>query len=176
MWKWICGGGRGVWLWSESSELPFSGNREVCLSPVNPASWRSSFVCLQECYKECCKKCSLANSAQCTTGPCCNTTCLVCVLASLHYNPLTPIPNIECFIAVLASFFHVVTAAATPWTTVISQRPAPATLDRCSHVTLLSMAWFHFLHVVHIQLKCYTCACFTVSSEPSQTRWLPLSG
>lgn len=29
-----------------------------------------------ECYKECCKKCSLANGAQCSDGPCCNTTCL----------------------------------------------------------------------------------------------------
>ncbi|TNN02984.1 hypothetical protein fugu_000013 [Takifugu bimaculatus] len=29
-----------------------------------------------ECYKECCKKCSLANSAQCSSGPCCNATCL----------------------------------------------------------------------------------------------------
>uniref|UniRef100_A0A3Q3X6R7 Uncharacterized protein n=1 Tax=Mola mola TaxID=94237 RepID=A0A3Q3X6R7_MOLML len=29
-----------------------------------------------ECYKECCKKCSLANGAHCSDGPCCNTTCL----------------------------------------------------------------------------------------------------
>ena len=31
----------------------------------------------QECYKECCKKCSLANGAHCSDGPCCNNTCLV---------------------------------------------------------------------------------------------------
>lgn len=47
------------------------------------------------------------------------------------------------FIAVLDSFFHVVTAAATLWTTVISQRPAPVTLDRCDSYSL-------FLHAVHI--------------------------
>ncbi|TKS67172.1 Disintegrin and metalloproteinase domain-containing protein 23 [Collichthys lucidus] len=29
-----------------------------------------------ECYKECCKKCSLANGAHCSDGPCCNNTCL----------------------------------------------------------------------------------------------------
>uniref|UniRef100_A0A7N5ZUJ0 ADAM metallopeptidase domain 23a n=1 Tax=Anabas testudineus TaxID=64144 RepID=A0A7N5ZUJ0_ANATE len=29
-----------------------------------------------ECYKECCKKCSLANGAHCSDGPCCNSTCL----------------------------------------------------------------------------------------------------
>ncbi|XP_061696921.1 disintegrin and metalloproteinase domain-containing protein 23 isoform X6 [Syngnathoides biaculeatus] len=29
-----------------------------------------------ECYKGCCKKCSLANGAHCSDGPCCNTTCL----------------------------------------------------------------------------------------------------
>uniref|UniRef100_A0A4W6G8L8 ADAM metallopeptidase domain 23 n=1 Tax=Lates calcarifer TaxID=8187 RepID=A0A4W6G8L8_LATCA len=29
-----------------------------------------------ECYKECCKKCSLANGAHCSNGPCCNNTCL----------------------------------------------------------------------------------------------------
>uniref|UniRef100_A0A3Q3QKV5 ADAM metallopeptidase domain 23a n=1 Tax=Monopterus albus TaxID=43700 RepID=A0A3Q3QKV5_MONAL len=29
-----------------------------------------------ECYKECCKKCSLANGAHCSDGPCCNITCL----------------------------------------------------------------------------------------------------
>uniref|UniRef100_A0A665X7N2 ADAM metallopeptidase domain 23a n=1 Tax=Echeneis naucrates TaxID=173247 RepID=A0A665X7N2_ECHNA len=27
-----------------------------------------------ECYKECCKKCSLANGAHCSDGPCCNST------------------------------------------------------------------------------------------------------
>ncbi|KAJ3592640.1 hypothetical protein NHX12_007767 [Muraenolepis orangiensis] len=31
-----------------------------------------------ECYKECCKKCSLANGAHCSDGPCCNNTCLTC--------------------------------------------------------------------------------------------------
>lgn len=31
----------------------------------------------QECYKDCCKKCSLANGAHCSDGPCCNNTCLV---------------------------------------------------------------------------------------------------
>ncbi|KAM8855443.1 disintegrin and metalloproteinase domain-containing protein 23 isoform 3-T4 [Spinachia spinachia] len=30
----------------------------------------------QECYKDCCKKCSLANGAHCSDGPCCNNTCL----------------------------------------------------------------------------------------------------
>ncbi|XP_068602037.1 disintegrin and metalloproteinase domain-containing protein 23 [Brachionichthys hirsutus] len=30
-----------------------------------------------ECYKECCKKCSLANGAHCSDGPCCNGTCLL---------------------------------------------------------------------------------------------------
>lgn len=49
------------------------------------------------------------------------------------------------FIAVLDSFFHVVTAAATLWTTVTSQRPAPVTLDRCPRVTLTL-----FLHAAHI--------------------------
>uniref|UniRef100_A0A8C6PHL6 ADAM metallopeptidase domain 23 n=1 Tax=Nothobranchius furzeri TaxID=105023 RepID=A0A8C6PHL6_NOTFU len=29
-----------------------------------------------DCYKECCKKCSLANGAHCSDGPCCNHTCL----------------------------------------------------------------------------------------------------
>ncbi|XP_072253115.1 disintegrin and metalloproteinase domain-containing protein 23 isoform X3 [Leuresthes tenuis] len=29
-----------------------------------------------DCYKECCKKCSLANGAHCSDGPCCNNTCL----------------------------------------------------------------------------------------------------
>uniref|UniRef100_A0AAQ5XS56 ADAM metallopeptidase domain 23a n=1 Tax=Amphiprion ocellaris TaxID=80972 RepID=A0AAQ5XS56_AMPOC len=29
-----------------------------------------------DCTKECCKKCSLANGAHCSDGPCCNTTCL----------------------------------------------------------------------------------------------------
>ncbi|XP_037344174.2 disintegrin and metalloproteinase domain-containing protein 23 isoform X2 [Pungitius pungitius] len=29
-----------------------------------------------ECYKDCCKKCSLANGAHCSDGPCCNNTCL----------------------------------------------------------------------------------------------------
>uniref|UniRef100_A0A8C5HQ16 ADAM metallopeptidase domain 23a n=1 Tax=Gouania willdenowi TaxID=441366 RepID=A0A8C5HQ16_GOUWI len=29
-----------------------------------------------DCYKECCKKCSLANGAHCSDGPCCNSTCL----------------------------------------------------------------------------------------------------
>ncbi|XP_054642466.1 disintegrin and metalloproteinase domain-containing protein 23 isoform X3 [Dunckerocampus dactyliophorus] len=29
-----------------------------------------------ECYKGCCKKCSLANGAHCSDGPCCNNTCL----------------------------------------------------------------------------------------------------
>uniref|UniRef100_A0A8D3AYW9 ADAM metallopeptidase domain 23 n=1 Tax=Scophthalmus maximus TaxID=52904 RepID=A0A8D3AYW9_SCOMX len=33
-------------------------------------------VLLFECYKECCKKCSLANGAHCSDGPCCNNTCL----------------------------------------------------------------------------------------------------
>ncbi|XP_005921506.1 disintegrin and metalloproteinase domain-containing protein 23 isoform X2 [Haplochromis burtoni] len=29
-----------------------------------------------DCQKECCKKCSLANGAHCSDGPCCNKTCL----------------------------------------------------------------------------------------------------
>ncbi|XP_043931961.1 disintegrin and metalloproteinase domain-containing protein 23 isoform X1 [Protopterus annectens] len=29
-----------------------------------------------ECISECCKKCSLANGAHCSDGPCCNVTCL----------------------------------------------------------------------------------------------------
>uniref|UniRef100_A0A8C5HRN5 ADAM metallopeptidase domain 23a n=1 Tax=Gouania willdenowi TaxID=441366 RepID=A0A8C5HRN5_GOUWI len=31
---------------------------------------------VSDCYKECCKKCSLANGAHCSDGPCCNSTCL----------------------------------------------------------------------------------------------------
>uniref|UniRef100_A0A3Q2QEI9 ADAM metallopeptidase domain 23 n=1 Tax=Fundulus heteroclitus TaxID=8078 RepID=A0A3Q2QEI9_FUNHE len=29
-----------------------------------------------DCHKGCCKKCSLANGAHCSDGPCCNVTCL----------------------------------------------------------------------------------------------------
>ncbi|XP_030065865.1 disintegrin and metalloproteinase domain-containing protein 23 [Microcaecilia unicolor] len=29
-----------------------------------------------ECFMDCCKKCSLANGAHCSDGPCCNTSCL----------------------------------------------------------------------------------------------------
>ncbi|XP_053554624.1 disintegrin and metalloproteinase domain-containing protein 23 [Bombina bombina] len=29
-----------------------------------------------DCFETCCKKCSLANGAHCSDGPCCNTTCL----------------------------------------------------------------------------------------------------
>ncbi|XP_030642389.1 disintegrin and metalloproteinase domain-containing protein 23 [Chanos chanos] len=29
-----------------------------------------------DCYNQCCKKCSLANGAHCSDGPCCNSTCL----------------------------------------------------------------------------------------------------
>lgn len=31
MWEWICRGGRGVWLWSQSSELLFGSVSHVCL-------------------------------------------------------------------------------------------------------------------------------------------------
>ncbi|KAM5153138.1 disintegrin and metalloproteinase domain-containing protein 23 [Mantella aurantiaca] len=30
----------------------------------------------QDCIGDCCKKCSLSNGAQCSDGPCCNTSCL----------------------------------------------------------------------------------------------------
>ncbi|XP_068101086.1 disintegrin and metalloproteinase domain-containing protein 23 isoform X4 [Hyperolius riggenbachi] len=30
----------------------------------------------QDCFGDCCKKCSLSNEAQCSDGPCCNTSCL----------------------------------------------------------------------------------------------------
>ncbi|XP_015225968.1 PREDICTED: disintegrin and metalloproteinase domain-containing protein 23 isoform X2 [Cyprinodon variegatus] len=30
-----------------------------------------------DCHKGCCKKCSLANGAHCSDGPCCNVTCLL---------------------------------------------------------------------------------------------------
>lgn len=93
MWKWICGNGRGVWLRSESSESPLSDCREVCCQLIQLAEAHP--LCLQECYKECCKKCSLANSAQCSSGPCCNTTCLVCAWVSLLYNMLTRSPNLD---------------------------------------------------------------------------------
>lgn len=69
----------------------------IWLLSVNPAIWCWSLVCFQECYKECCKKCSLANSAQCSSGPCCNTTCLVCVLASPHYKLLAHVPNVDFY-------------------------------------------------------------------------------
>ncbi|KAG8432744.1 hypothetical protein GDO86_017112 [Hymenochirus boettgeri] len=29
-----------------------------------------------DCFGDCCKKCSLSNGAQCSDGPCCNTSCL----------------------------------------------------------------------------------------------------
>lgn len=96
MWKWIYGNGRGVWLWSESSESPLFDHQEVYLLPVNSARWTDP-VYLQECYKECCKKCSLANSAQCSNGPCCNNTCLVCVLASWLSKMLTRNPNVDFY-------------------------------------------------------------------------------
>lgn len=63
------------------------------------------------------------------------------------------------FIVVVDSFFHVVTAAATRWTTVISQRPAPATLDRCSRVTL-TLSFYTLC--TFVWLKCYTCVFFSV--------------
>ncbi len=57
----------------------FSKVLSVCLSSVCSDGWSSFPVHLQECYKECCKKCSLANGAHCSDGPCCNNTCLVWV-------------------------------------------------------------------------------------------------
>lgn len=69
--------------------------RSICCLLIRPAEAHP--VYLQECYKECCKKCSLANSAQCSNGPCCNNTCLVCVLASWLSKMLTRNPNVDFY-------------------------------------------------------------------------------
>lgn len=79
LWEWICRTGRGVRLRTENSEGLFTSPRHArpfvifslfrCLKLVS--------LCFQDCQKECCKKCSLANGAHCSDGPCCNKTCLV---------------------------------------------------------------------------------------------------
>lgn len=69
--------------------------RSICCLLIRPAEAHP--VYLQECYKECCKKCSLANSAQCSNGPCCNNTCLVCVLAFWLSKMLTRNPNVDFY-------------------------------------------------------------------------------
>lgn len=69
--------------------------RSVCRPLIHLAEAHPA--CVQECFKDCCKKCSLANSAQCSSGPCCNTTCLVCVLASSLYKLLTRNPNLDFY-------------------------------------------------------------------------------
>lgn len=83
LWRWE----RNVTAEREQWVTAFWSREAVCCPLIQLGEARP--VCLQECYKECCKKCSLANSAQCSSGPCCNTTCLVCLLASLLYKLLT---------------------------------------------------------------------------------------
>lgn len=159
MWKWIYGGGRGVWLWSKSSEsLVFFNHREVCLLPANPASWCSTFVCFQECYKECCKKCSLANSAQCSSGPCCNATCLVCVLASPHYKLFTRVPNVDSYCC-SGQFFprgyscrYAVNDCDITETCSGDSGQVPRVTPTLSFYTLCTLVW----------LKRYTCVFFSV--------------
>lgn len=152
---------------------------EVYLLSVNSACWRSSCVCLQECYKECCKKCSLANSAQCSSGPCCNATCLVCVLASSHYKLLTCISNLDFYFSSFQFFprgyscrYAVNDCDITE--TCSGDSGQVLLCDSCSTFNSLLLLLTHCAYLV--RLKCYTCAYFPVPSKPSQTRWLPLSG
>ncbi|CAG5865627.1 disintegrin and metalloproteinase domain-containing protein 23 isoform 1-T1 [Menidia menidia] len=65
--------GRGSCLFNRPTRLyekPFCGNGFVEVGEECDCGLRS------DCYKECCKKCSLANGAHCSDGPCCNNTCL----------------------------------------------------------------------------------------------------
>lgn len=55
----------------------FDFRKSVCWGLFVQTDETPSLFVLQECYKECCKKCSLANGAHCSDGPCCNNTCLV---------------------------------------------------------------------------------------------------
>lgn len=64
-------------------------------------------------------------------------------LAFLRHKWLIYPLNFRFFIlsVFLSSFIHEVTVAATPWTTVISQRPALGTLDRCSCAAFVFGVW-----------------------------------
>lgn len=171
LWKWICGNGRGVWLRSESSESPlfffFIIRRSVCCLLIQLAEGHP--VCLQECYKECCKKCSLANSAQCSSGPCCNTTCLVCVLASSLYKLLTRNPNLDfCSCQFFPRGYSCRYAVNDCDITETCSGDSGQVL-LCDFSLLTRWAYL-------LRLKWCPCACFPVSSKPSQTGRLPLSG
>lgn len=83
--------GTDSWKWERS--VTAERKLWVCSSPTDArchpggseergSGSVSLLVSLQEC-KECCKKCSLANGAHCSDGPCCNNTCLVLALLFL---------------------------------------------------------------------------------------------
>lgn len=143
--------------------------RSVCRPLIHLAEAHPA--CVQECFKDCCKKCSLANSAQCSSGPCCNTTCLVCVLASSLYKLLTRNPNLD-FYCCSCQFFP----RGYSCRYAVNDCDITETCSGDSGQVLLCDFSLLTRWAYLVRLKRYTCVCFPVPSEPSQTGWLPLSG